>query len=77
MKKLTRDEFLELTFDNQVEYINKLSNLYNGCDFVKVEDRFTAIDIDSDEEIENLFDYLLDLNYEYTDLHNKCFADEE
>lgn len=76
MKKLTKDQFNALGTEKQVKYINELSNLYSNRDFVKygIDDEY-PLDIDSDTEIENIYDYLLDLDKEFTDLHNVCFVE--
>lgn len=75
MRKLTKDQFNKLSESEQIDYINELGNFYCDCDLVEKVD-VAVIDLDSDTEIENLFDYLLDLDTEGTDLQGRCFADD-
>lgn len=79
MKKLTKDEFYWLSTKEQVKYINELSNLYSYYDWVYINDNDDVIDVDSDEVIDDVYDYLLSIHCEYIgcDLYGKCFADEE
>lgn len=74
MRKLTKEQFNKLSESEQIDYINELGNFYCDCDLVEKAD-VAVIDLDSDTEIENLFDYLLDLDTEGTDLQGRCFAD--
>lgn len=76
VSKLTKDQFNKLSESEQIDYINELGNFYCDCDLVEKAD-VSVIDLDSDTEIENLFDYLLDLNAEGTDLQGHCFIEIE
>lgn len=73
MKTLSKDEFKDLTEREQAEYINDLCRA-NGIDpYLTIGDEI--VDNDSNEVVEDLFDYALDLNIEATDLRGKVFAD--
>lgn len=76
MRKLTKEQFNKLSESEQIDYINELGNFYCDCDLVEKAD-VAVIDLDSDTEIENLFDYLLELNAEGTDLQGHCFLEIE
>lgn len=76
MRKLTKEQFNKLSESEQIDYINELGNFYSDCDLVEKAD-VSVIDLDSDTEIENLFDYLLDLDTEGTDLQGHCFIEIE
>lgn len=55
---ITKDEFLDLTDTEAVQYLNEVSYFLNMGDIVKIKDG-KIYDLDSDTEIENLFDYAL------------------
>jgi hypothetical protein len=78
MNKLTKEEFYVLSTEEQVKYINELSNEYSHGDWVKYDkDNNEYIDVDSFEVIEDLYEYLNDAHcdYEGCDLYQKCFKE--
>ena len=75
MKTITKDDFLKLGTIEQMDYINKHALKYNGREWLDIDDNNNIIDIDSDDPVDNLFDYALELHYEATDVQGKLFLD--
>ena len=75
MKTITKDEFLKLGTIEQMDYINEHALKYNGREWLYIDDNNNIIDIDSDDPVDNLFDYALNMHYEATDLQGKLFLD--
>lgn len=73
-KKLTKAQFYELWDYEQVHYINNLSNYYSNGDFVELKEG-DVIDLVTGEVIEDVFEYLLNLNNEPTEFQGKCFCE--
>ena len=71
---ITKDEFLDLTDTEAVQYLNEVSNFLDMGDIVKIKDG-KIYDLDSDTEIENLFDYALTLHREVVDYEGWIFQD--
>ena len=75
MKTLTKDEFLKLDTIEQMDYINEHAQKYNGREWLYIGDNNDIYDVDNNQEVNNLFDYALDMYYEATDLQGKLFLD--
>lgn len=77
MTKLTKEEFYVLSTEKQVKYINELSNEYSHGDWLKYDkDNNEYIDVDCSEVIDDLYEYLIDINVmEGCDLYQKCFKE--
>ena len=71
---ITKDEFLDLTDTEAVQYLNEVSCFLDMGDIVKIKDG-KIYDLDSDTEIENLFDYALTLHREVVDYEGWIFQD--
>ena len=63
---ITKDEFLDLTDTEAVQYLNEVSCFLDMGDIVKIKDG-KIYDLDSGTEIENLFDDALTLHRELVD----------
>lgn len=75
MNKLSREEFYILTENEQFKYINNLSNEYSHGDWLIIKDD-KYFDVDFFEEVEDLFEYLTDINVmEGCDLYQRCFKE--
>lgn len=74
MQTLTRDEFNLLLDFEQVNYINNLCQS-RGCRKFLQYRRGKIIDLDSGEQVHDIYDYALDLHYEATDLQGLVFSD--
>ena len=75
MNKLTKEEFYVLSTEKQVKYINKLSNTYSHGDWLVYKDG-GYYDVDFFEEVEDLYEYLVDIDVmEGCDLYQKCFKE--
>ena len=76
MNKLSREEFYILSENEQFKYINKLSNEYSHGDWLIIKDG-EYFDVDFFEEVEDLFEYLTDINVmEGCDLYQRCFKED-
>ena len=76
MNKLTKEEFYLLTEHRQFQYINKLSNEHSHGDWLVYRDG-AYYDVDISEEIEDLYEYLIDINVmDGCDLYQKCFRED-
>lgn len=74
---ITKDEFfyiLHFTDTEAVQYLNEVSNFLDMGDIVKIKDG-KIYDLDSDTEIENLFDYALTLHREVVTYKGWIFQD--
>ena len=71
---ITKDEFLDLTDTEEVQYLNEVSCFLDMGDIVKIKDG-KIYDLDSGTEIENLFDYALTLHREVADYEGWIFQD--
>ena len=71
---ITKDEFLDLTDTEAVQYLNEVSCFLDKGDIVKIKDG-KIYDLDSDTEIENLFDYALTLHREIVIYEGWIFQD--
>ena len=58
---ITKDEFLGILDIEKVQYLNEVSRFLDMGDIVKIKDG-KIYDLDSDTEIDNLFDYALTLH---------------
>lgn len=75
MKTITKDDFLKLNTYEQMDYINEHAFEYNGREWLYMDDYNNIIDVDSNDPVDNLFDYALELHYETTDVQGKLFLD--
>ena len=71
---ITKDEFLMILDIEKVQYLNEISNFLDMGDIVKIKDG-KIYDLDSDLEIENLFDYALTLHREVITYKGWIFQD--
>jgi hypothetical protein len=75
MNKLTKEEFYVLSTQKQFKYINELSNEYSHGDWLVCKNG-AYFDVDIFEEIEDLYEYLIDINVmDGCDLYQKCFKE--
>ena len=77
MKTLSKDEFLKLDTDEQIDYINEHAKKHSHKEWLYYRDG-EIYDIDDAENPINendLFDYALNVHYEATDLQGKLFLD--
>ena len=75
MKTITTDDFWKLSTYEQMDYINEHALKYNCREWLDIDDNNNIIDIDSNDPVDNLFDYALELHYEATDVQGKLFLD--
>lgn len=71
---ITKDEFLGLVDTEAVQYLNEVSNFLDMGNIVKIKDG-KIYDLDSDTEIDNLFDYALTLHCEVITYEGWIFKD--
>ena len=71
---ITKDEFLDLTDTEAVQYLNEVSCFLDIGDIVKIKDG-KIYDLNNGTEIENLFDYALTLHRELVDYEGWIFQD--
>lgn len=79
---ISKAEFAKMDCTGQFYYVEELSRFYTGNSYLYTENE-KIIDVDSKEIViadrfkvdASLYDYLLDLNIEGTDLQGRCFAD--
>ena len=71
---ITKDEFLGILDIEKVQYLNEVSCFLDMGDIVKIKDG-KIYDLDSDTEIENLFDYALTLHREVITYEGWIFKD--
>ena len=75
MKTITKDEFLKLSTYKQMDYINEHALKYNGREWLYIDDYNNIIDVDSNDPVDDLFDYALELHHEATDVQGILFLD--
>lgn len=75
MKTITKNDFLKLGTIEQMDYINEHALKYSGREWLYIDDNNNIIDVDSEQPVDNLFDYALNMHYEGTDLQGKLFLD--
>ena len=71
---ITKDEFLGILDIEKVQYLNEVSRFLDMGDIVKIKDG-KIYDLDSDTEIDNLFDYALTLHREVITYEGWIFQD--
>ena len=71
--KISRDDFAEMEDWEKAKFINKIYFEYTQTKCIHRENDNCFYDIDSETIIDNLYDYALALNHEYTDVYNRLF----
>ena len=71
--KISRDDFEEMEDWEKAKFINKIYFEYTQTKCIYRENDNCFYDIDSETIIDNLYDYALALNNEYTDVYNRLF----
>lgn len=79
---ISKTEFAKMDCTGQFYYVEELSRFYTGNSYLYTENE-KIIDVDTKEIViedrfkvdASLYDYLLDMNIEGTDLQCRCFAD--
>ena len=71
--KISRDDFAKMEDWEKAKFINKIYFEYTQTKCIYRENDNCFYDIDSESIIDNLYDYALALNDEYTDVHNRLF----
>lgn len=73
--KISRDDFEEMEDWEKAKFINKIYFEYTQtkCIYIYRGNDNCFYDIDSESIIDNLYDYALALNNEYTDVYNRLF----